>query len=152
MSQSAIGFGVEGQAYEDVLAAQRWDSAAAVAAEVAAAMLADPPDDAGVLNLNVPNLPVEEMLGWRWTSVGQSPPRAMSKATLEPRPGHEGAYRVKLEWGDETHQPEGSDTRAVQDGYVSVTWLSRIVALDPTAAVGNALDGLLHPARIAEAD
>ncbi|MGI9614481.1 MAG: 5'/3'-nucleotidase SurE [Acidimicrobiales bacterium] len=148
VSQSVKDFAIEGQGYDEMLAGQRWESAAAVAAEVAAAMLADLPDDVGVLNLNVPNLDVADMKGWSWTEVGQTPPRAMSKAVLEPKLGHDGAYRVKLSWGDEQAQAEGTDTRAVQDDVISVTWLSRIEALDQTSpdqtspAVDAALDRL----------
>jgi 5'-nucleotidase len=143
VSQSVKDFAVEGQAYDEMLAGQRWESAASIAAEVAAAMLADPPDDVGVLNLNVPNLDVADIGGWSWTEVGQTPPRAMSEAALEPKLGHDGAYRVKLNWGDEEVQADGTDTRAVQDDEISVSWLSRIVALDVTTpSVDAALDGL----------
>ena len=144
VSQSVKDFAVEGQAYDEMLAGQRWESAAAIATEVAAAMLADPPDDVGVLNLNVPNLDVDQIAGWAWTQVGQTPPRAMSKAVLEPKLGHDGAYRVKLSWGDEQHQPDGTDTRAVQDDVISVCWLSRIEALDVASPeVDAALDRLI---------
>ena len=73
VSQSVKDFGVEGQGWDEMLAGQRWSSAAEIAVEVAKAMLDDPPPDAGVLNLNVPNLAVEDMRGWRWTEIGQSP-------------------------------------------------------------------------------
>ena len=55
--------------YAAVIEKQNWDSAAAVAVEVVSGMLEDLPPDCGVLNLNVPNLPVEEMNGFRWTSI-----------------------------------------------------------------------------------
>jgi 5'-nucleotidase len=143
VSQSVKDFAIEGQGYDEMLEGQRWESAAAVAAEVAAAMLAHPPDDVGVLNLNVPNLDVADIAGWAWTEVGQTPPRAMSKASLEPKLGHDGAYRVKLTWGDEHRQDLGTDTRAVQDDMISATWLSRIVALDvATPSVDAVLDRL----------
>ncbi len=146
VSQAVENFAVEGQGYDEMLANQRWDSAATIAAEVAAAMLAEPPDDAGVLNLNVPNLDVGDIGGWRWTEVGQTPPRAMSKATLEPKLGHDGAHRVILSWGDEQQQPEGTDTRAIQDDLISVTWLSRITALDlPSPAIETTLERLTAP-------
>jgi 5'-nucleotidase len=143
VSQSVKDFAIEGQGYDEMLAGQRWESAAAIAADVAAAMLLDRTDDVGVLNLNVPNLDVADIRGWSWTEVGQTPPRTMSKAELEPKLGHDGAYRVKLSWGDEQIQPDGTDTRAVQDDVISVSWLSRIVSLDEaTPAVDAALDRL----------
>ncbi|MEM9562606.1 MAG: 5'/3'-nucleotidase SurE [Actinomycetota bacterium] len=144
VSQSVASFGVEGQGWDEMLADQQWDSAAAVAVDVAAAMLADPPGDTGVLNLNVPNLPLSELTSWRWTEVGQTPPRAMSKAVLEPKHGHDGAYKVELTWGDEQTQPEGTDTWAIQSDVVSIGWLSRIDSLGwSTPEVDAALDRLV---------
>ncbi|MGF1595316.1 MAG: 5'/3'-nucleotidase SurE [Acidimicrobiales bacterium] len=145
VSQSVVGFGVEGQGYDEMLAGQLWETAAEVAVVAAAAMLADPPPDAAVLNLNVPNLPVADIKGWRWTEVGQVPPRAMSRAVLEPKAGHEGAYKVRLSWGDERPQPAETDTGTVLADCVSATWLSRITALDlDTPGVAAALDALFE--------
>ena len=143
VSQSVKDFAIEGQGYDEMLAGQKWESAAAVAAELAQAMLDAPADDVGVLNLNVPNLDLADMKAWEWTEVGQTPPRAMSKAVLEPKLGHDGAFKVKLSWGDEQPQVKGTDTAAVQDDVISVTWLSRIVARDlSTPNVDAALDRL----------
>ncbi len=143
VSQSVKDFAIEGQGYDEMLAGQKWESAATIAAEVAKAMLEAPADDVGVLNLNVPNLDVADMKRWSWTEVGQTPPRAMSQASLEPKLGHDGAFKVKLSWGDEEIQPEGTDTGAVQNDVISVTWLSRIVARDlSTPTVDAALDRL----------
>jgi len=142
VSQSVSDFGIEGQGWDEMLVGQKWETAATVAAELAQVMLASDTPDSGVLNLNVPNVEVEDLAGWRWTEVGQSPPRAMSKAVLEPKEGHDGAYKVGLTWGDEQTQPEGTDTGAIQAGMVSVTWLSRIAALDwSTPGIDQALDG-----------
>lgn len=143
ISQSVINFGVEGQGYDEMLEGQLWESAATVAATAAEAMLADPPPDAAVLNLNVPNLPVDEIKGWRWAEVGQSPPRSVSTAELEPKAGHENAFKVKLSWGDEEPQASETDTGTVLADYVAATWLSRISALDlATPTVDSALDRL----------
>ena len=143
VSQSVADFGIEGQGYGEMLAGQKWETAAAVAKEMARVMLASATPDTGVLNLNVPNLELGELGGWRWTEVGQLPPRAVSKAALEPKLGHDGAYTVNLSWGDEQTQPEETDTGAIQADLVSVTWLSRISALDwSTPLIDGALDGL----------
>ena len=143
VSQSVPGLGVEGQGYNEMLAGQRWETAAEVAVRAAEAMLSDPPPDGGVLNLNVPNLPLEEIKGWRWTSVGHGPPRSMSKAIMEPKVGYEGTYTVRFSWTDEDPQPSDTDTGAIQDDSVSVSWLSRITALDlSTPGVDSALDRL----------
>jgi 5'-nucleotidase len=140
----AADFGVEGQAYEEVLESQLWEAAADVAARVVADVIANPPAEPSVLNVNVPNLPVDEMKGWRWTNVASMPPHPVAKAVLEHKRGHKGSYHVKLAWGDELEQPIDTDTGAVLDGYVSLTWLSRLQAL-PTDGAGpfDALDDLL---------
>jgi 5'-nucleotidase len=72
------------------------------------------------------------------------PPHPVAKAVLEHKRGHKGSYHVKLAWGDELEQPIDTDTGAVLDGYVSLTWLSRLQAL-PTDGAGpfDALDDLL---------
>ena len=144
VSQSVPELGVEGQAWEETLAGQRWDTAATVARAAARAMLADPPPDAGVLNLNVPNLPLAEIDGWCWAEVGQVPPRAMARAALEPKLGHEGTYHIRLTWGDEQAQPDGTDTAVILADRVAVSWLSRITAVTPnTPIVDAALNRLL---------
>lgn len=144
VSQSVSGFGVEGQAWEDVLVNQRWDVAATVAGEAVKAMIAEPNDEAGVLNVNVPNLPLDEIKGYEWTEVGHGPPRAMSEATLEPKPGHEGSYRVKMDWGDALEPQPNTDVAAVLHDRISLTWLSKVTA-DPLAspAIDAGLDSLL---------
>ena len=106
-----------------------------------------------VVNLNVPNLPVAEMAGWRHTTVGRVPPRVIAEARLEPKVGHPGSFRVAMEWGDEVSLPEGTDGGAVERGQVSVSVLSRLCdsrTAGPSpaeeaaeAAIGPALDSLL---------
>ena len=65
-----------------------------------AALVADLPAEPVVVNLNVPNVPLEEIKGWRSTRVGMLPPRSMSSAVLEPKLGHEDCYDVKMSWGE----------------------------------------------------
>lgn len=137
-------FGVEGQAYEEVLEAQLWESAATVAAHCVKGVIERPPPEASVLNVNVPNLPIDEIKGYRWTEVATLPPHPMARAVLEHKKGHTGSYHVKMAWADQTDQPVTCDTGAVSNGYVSLTWLSRLQAapLDHDAP-GAALDDLL---------
>lgn len=145
VSQAVTGFGVEGQGWGDVLRLQRWDSAAAVAEAVVAGMIAEGlPAEPVVVNVNVPNLAVDEMHGWRRTEVGTMPPRAMSSATLEPKAGHDGAFEVHMQWGDPVLLPSHTDGGAVEAGEVSITYLSRFVGLDLPSPSGaeRALDGL----------
>jgi 5'-nucleotidase len=144
ISQDVADLGVEGQGWEDQLQAQRWDSAAAVADVVVGGLVANPPGAPYVLNVNVPNLPVEAIAGWRYAEVGTVPPRTMAIARLEPKVGHRGSYRVTMEWGDPVVLPPETDGGTVEAGYVSLSWLSRIIHLEASASgVDKGLDALL---------
>jgi 5'-nucleotidase len=127
ISQEVADVAVEGQGWEDVVAAQLWETAAAVAAVVVGGVLAEASAEPVVLNVNVPNLPLEELKGWRWTEVGTIPPRAVTSAHLEPKIGHEGTYRVVMEYGPPNPLPAHLDSGAVMDGYVALSQLSRLV-------------------------
>jgi 5'-nucleotidase len=124
VSQSVPG-DVDGQGDDDELGAQLWDSAAEVAALVVGHLIDQPPAQPGVLNVNVPNLPFDQLGPWRWTEVGRVPPRTMSRATLVPRPGHEGTFHVLTEYGEPQLLPEHEDGGAVERGMVSLSWLTR---------------------------
>jgi len=148
ISQAVQGFGVEGQGWDEMLADQRWDTACEVAAAVVDAFAAAPPDESVVINVNVPNLPLAEIKGWRRAEVATLPPRALAHAHLDPKLGHQDTFHVRMSWGDPLELPEHTDTGAVERGYVAVTFLSRL-ADDPTAeltALADHLAGLpLHP-------
>lgn len=145
VSQKVDNFGVEGQAWEESIKDLKWQSAADVAARAVAAMLASPPATPSVLNINVPNLATEELSKWSWTDIGNEPPRAFVEATLEPKEGHVGSYHVNMDFGDSVEQAEGTDTRAMKDNEVSLTWLSRITAdhNDASAPGSAAIDAEL---------
>jgi len=147
VSQSVENWGVEGQGWDAMLEDQVWQSAAEVAATLTAELAADLPSDPVLLNINVPNKPIHEILGWRRTRVGTLPPRTVLNAELEPKPGHDGAYTVKMSWGDAIDVPSQSDAGAVMAGYVSISWLGRIddamVATSATGAAESALESLL---------
>jgi 5'-nucleotidase len=158
VSQAVRGYGVEGQGWDEMLTGQVWDTAAAAASAVVGVLptqSALPTQFGGpvVVNLNVPNLPLSEVVGWRHTAVGRVPPRAISEARLEAKVGHPGSFRVAMNWGDAVSLPEGTDGGEVERGRVSVSLLSslgdsRSVGHGPAeeaaeAAIGRALDGLL---------
>ena len=145
VSQCVEGLGVEGQGADEVLGAQRWESAAAVAEVVVGALVARLPTIPVVVNLTVPNLAVEEMKGWRRTTVGILPPRALASVVLEPKLGHEGAFKVRMAWGQAVDLPSTTDGGSVESGEVSITYLSRITADQDTdgVAVEQALEALL---------
>jgi 5'-nucleotidase len=140
VSQDVADGGWEGQGMDDLLAQQRWESAAEVAQHVTRALMSEPPKFAVALNVNVPNTPVSAMKGWRWTRVGTLPPRALVSAALEPKPGHDGAFRVAMSYSEANQLPVEDDGGAVMAGFVSVTSLSRVVAHDEAPTVSAALD------------
>lgn len=131
VSQAVAEWGVEGQGTGEDLDSQVWDSAGEVARVAVGAVVADPPGVPSVLNINVPNLPLDEMSGWKQTRIGSLPPRTMSTATLEPKPGHEGSYHIAMAWGEPATLPPDTDGGAVMDGYVSLTWVGGIAAEPP---------------------
>jgi len=145
VSQAVADYGVEGQGWDEMLADQCWDSAAEVGARVAEAILAALPRDPVVINVNVPNRPLDEMAGWRRTEVALLPPRTLASAALTPKVGHDDAFDVQMQWGDPIELPDDTDSGAVEAGYISVTPLSRMLddASEGLVEVSAALDGLV---------
>lgn len=125
VSQAVTGFGVEGQGWDDAVKGQKWDSAATVAARVVEGFIANRPPEPVVINVNVPNLEIGDINGWRRTEVGHSVTRAMAQATLEAKEGHHGSYYVRMAYGDPVQMPSHTDGGAVENGEVSITYLGR---------------------------
>ena len=147
VSQSVIGLGVEGQGWDEMLVGQQWDSAAAVASAFVAGLVADMPADPVVVNLNVPNVPLAEIKGWRHARVGLEPPRKVSTAVLQPRIGQKDTYSVAMQWGDAIDLPDDSDGGVVEAGFVAVTYLSRLDNIErPDMAAGESSLSSLVPA------
>jgi 5'-nucleotidase len=150
VSQAVSGFGVEGQGWDDMLIGQKWETAAAVTDAVVAGLIADWPVEPVVINVNVPNLDVADIRGWRRATVGQEPPRAMAGVALEPKEGHHGSFYARMSWGDALELPPHTDGGAVERGEVAITYLNRLehdhdhnVEPAPTKAE-LALDALLR--------
>ncbi len=126
VSQAVAGFGIEGQGWDEMLIGQRWETAAAIASAFVEGLIADLPTDPVVVNLNVPNVDLEDVRGWRHARVGLEPPRKVASATLEPKVGHDGAFHVRMAWGDALELPPDTDGGIVENGYVAVTYLTRL--------------------------
>lgn len=141
ISQDAL-FEVEGQGI--VTAGQQWASAAEVAAAAARGLLAYLPETPALVNINVPNLPIDEIKGWRHAQIGRRAQRAVSSVELVEKPGHTGAYRLEMTWGDEVELPPETDGGTVAEGCVSVTYLSSFVHEErqDLAAVEDHVTGL----------
>ena len=148
VSQAAASWGVEGQAWHDVVKLQKWHVAAEVASRFVEGLIADPPSDVVVANLNVPNVELAEIEGWSVAEVGLHPPRAMSQAKLVPRHDSTEHFDVEMAWGDKVDLPEHTDGGTIEQNRVSVSYLTRLAA-EPRDDLGKAeaaLDGLLGPA------
>jgi len=145
VSQAVDGFGVEGQGWDEMIVGQKWETAAAVAAAVVEGLVADMPSVPVVVNVNVPNKSIDELKGWRLARVGHEPPRRMSTAELEPKVGHEGAFWVRMKWGEAVELPADTDGGLVENDYVSISYLTALVNDERVEQVHGAsgLDRLL---------
>lgn len=143
VSQASVGWGVEGQAWDD--SHQKWETAATVASEFVRGYLKEPPTDVVVANINVPNVELTDIDGWAVTEVGQLPPRAMSTATLVPRSDRSDDFDVDVTWGDPIDLPDHTDGGTIERSRVSVTYLTRLEAESRSdmASAEHALDDLL---------
>lgn len=147
VSQAVTGWGVEGQGWDDMIANQRWETAASVADSFVEGLIAGGlPSEPVVANINVPNTSVADLRGWRRTRVEFEPIRGMSKAVLQPIEGQLGSYSVEFSYGEAADLPDDTDGGAVEAGYVSIGYLSRLTALDRSDldAAEHAVDSLLR--------
>jgi 5'-nucleotidase len=126
VSQAVTGWGIEGQGADEVLVDQWWSTAATVARVVVGGVAADLPAQPSVLNVNVPNVALQDVRGWCHTVTGSAPPRSLTTADLVPKEGHAGTYRVQMSWGEPGVLAEDTDGGAVMAGKVSLTWLNRL--------------------------
>jgi len=145
VSQHLTGFSAEGQVWEDLLVGQKWHVAAEVTSSLIEGLVQDDIGDSPVINVNVPNLEIDQIKGWRFTDIGREPPRAVEKIELEPT-SDERTFRVSMSWGEENSQSPDVDSGAVMHDEISVSYLSRIVAIPPppVSTLGQALENLLH--------
>lgn len=145
VSQAVDDWAVIGQAVTDGSNGQLWATAAECAAVAAEALLAELPAQPVVLNVNVPNLRIEQLSGWRRTTIAEEPIRGTDSVVLQPIEAEPGAFHASLGWGEVVDLPVDTDGGAVEAGYVSVTWLAPHGAEDPPGAapVESALSSLV---------
>lgn len=96
---------------------QRWETAA----EVAASLVAEVDGAPRVWNVNVPNLPDDELGGTRFTGLSDRVPYGLHSPTLTPKGG--GRYGADFVRFGPYDNSDGTDTHAVEHGFVSVTEL-----------------------------
>ncbi len=139
ISQDVAEGAIDGQGWDDVLSQQKWETAAAVAKEVVRAHIAVPPEQPVVLNVNVPNLDLDMLRGWKYTTVAAVPPRTLTSASLIPRPGHTNAFTVAMSYGDAVELPIDTDGGAVTAGYISICALSKLTEEPISESMSTAL-------------
>ena len=126
VSQAVSGWSVEGQAWDELIANQHWETAAECARVMAQALLDDLPEKVVVVNLNVPDCPLDEVKGWRHCDVGLQPPRTMAEAELVPVEGSDDRFVVRMGWGEKLDLDPMTDAGSVENGYVAVSYLTRL--------------------------
>jgi len=126
VSQGVSGFSAEGQAWEDVIGTIDWAPGAHIAQRVVQALVDDLPSDPVVVNINVPDRPIAEMKGWRLAQVGVQPPRTVASADLVPIEGRPDAFTVAMNWGEKLDVDPVTDSGLIEDGYVTMSYLSRL--------------------------
>lgn len=147
-SQAISDFSAFGQSWDDVVETLSFDASADVAQTVVQALVDDLPRESFVMNVNVPDLPVEEIRGWKHAEIGVAPPRTLTSASLARLDGDDEVFRVDMSWGEKSHLDPATDSGAIDDGWVTVTNVSRFVHesrpdLDPAA---RSLDAMFAPA------
>jgi 5'-nucleotidase len=104
--------------------AQRWETAAEVATVLVEELWSErrPLVAPRLLNVNVPNVGAEDLKGRRYTTLSARLPYSLDAPTLTPKV--DGTYAAAFVRFAPFDSPAGSDTHAVEDGYVSITPLT----------------------------
>jgi 5'-nucleotidase len=136
VSQAVDSFSFVGQEVVEEPTEQRWHTAAHLAGIVARGLLESPPEEPVAVNLNVGNVELHELKGWKRRPVASPPLVRSTTASLEPLADNPDRFAVKFAWSKPTERAPGpdSDTQAVADGYVAVNYLNH---LGDDAAVGD---------------
>ena len=95
-----------------------WEDAAEVAWQLLSKVDTLRLPERTVLNVNIPNLPIEEIKGFRLTRLGHRLRAADVEPTIDPRGRR--AFWIGVA-GEPADSGEGTDFHAVANGYVSVT-------------------------------
>lgn len=95
-----------------------WDTAAHVANRIARKVLSDGLPPATLLNVNVPNLPLDELRGLQVTRMGQSRFIEIFDRRITPRGDEYFWLDGDMELRGDANQ---TDLLALQEGYVSIT-------------------------------
>ena len=151
VSMGFNGKEVEGQTWGQIVDGMIWPTAATIAREVFAGMVATPTDEPVVVNLNVPSKPLAELEGWAESEIGSEPPRRLTKGRLVPDDDDAELFHLHMDWGAGTELIPGTDGYNVANRTVSITWLGRLGRTPAPPSQGDAvrqrLDSVFDPAR-----
>jgi len=95
-----------------------WETAAKVAAEIVAKALGNPLPDGVLLNVNIPNVPLDELKGMKAARMGRS--RFVEKFSVHRDPRGNNYYWLDGEL-DLLDDSADTDVRVVESGYVALT-------------------------------
>jgi 5'-nucleotidase len=118
--------------------APHWETAAALAVEAVEWLAGAAPRS--VVNLNVPDLPLDEVKGVRWAELAAL--GTVRSAVVE---SSDGRLQMELR-ASGVDVPADSDTGLVQAGYAAVTVINGVTATEPVG-VAEHLDARTLPAR-----
>lgn len=100
---------------------KHYDTAAHVTAEFIKRLVEHPLPNDQIININVPNIPIEQLKGIKVTRLGHRHKAETMQSTLDP-------WNRSIYWygslGKELDGGEGTDFHATAEGYASVTPLT----------------------------
>lgn len=130
ISQSSPTTSRLGQTAIDEVNQQLWNSAAAVARDVAQNLLSDMPTEPVVINVNVPNRPLSGIAGARRTRIARESHRDGTNVSLIPHPDADDTFHATFTWGPSIEMPIETDVGAVTSGLVSISSVGYLCARD----------------------
>ena len=120
---------------------QKWETAAQIAAIVVSNLQETPLLEPSVLNINVPNAEISQIKGWVRAQIGNTFATQRS-LTVEPSSEKKDSYKLIMGNGERiSHLPVEIDTGAVANGYISVTWVSKLSLVE--ASFGESVEASL---------
>jgi 5'-nucleotidase len=120
----AVSQHIEGQAMQ-------WSTAAQAAADQVESVVAQP----RLLNINVPNIAWAEVKGVKHTVLADRIPYSLHSPTITEVSNEPGRFGADFERHGPFHGPDGSDTFAVEAGFISLTELTSTHAAVRSAKV-----------------
>lgn len=133
---TAANFGASGIAVSMSVGQQmHWTTAASLTVPAVEWLATQEPRT--VVNLNVPNLPVDQVRGVRWGELATF--GSVRTALVESQGG-----RLQMEFvGRKDEHPETTDAGLVDRGYAALTLLTGVLAAPPVPELADAVSGVL---------